>query len=203
MKFANIPGVNTENFVEKLQEGDVLNEDASHSAKKGITEGAFAESRRRGDAGYVNEREEDWGMGDEEESRTHPGEEDYTTKKGDELKHDEPGPGWGEKEDEEAYNEAVLAEDDIDVKELVTKLLQVISDETGVEAEVVGDDGEEVEGEEEFVGDELEGGDEDDMAPSDDVEDIEDLETDTEMVAEIEDLVSEVTRRVAKRLLKQ
>ena len=37
-----------------------------------------------------------------DESRTHKGEKDYTTKKGDKLKHDEPG-GRGEKKGDKAY----------------------------------------------------------------------------------------------------
>ena len=48
-----------------------------------------------------------------DESKTHKGEKDYTTKKGDELKHDEPG-GRGEKKGDKAYvnEDATTLEED-------------------------------------------------------------------------------------------
>lgn len=53
----------------------------------------------------LSEKQKDWGMGKREKSRTRPGEEDYTTKKGKKKKTS--GRGRGEKKGDEAYvNEA-------------------------------------------------------------------------------------------------
>jgi len=126
--------------------------------------------------------------------------------KGDELKHDEPG-GRGEKKGDEAYvnEEEVLTEEDVDVHDLVVKLMQVISDETGVDVNV----------EEEEGGDVEDVGLEDEEVVDDEVIDDEVVDTEEEAVsiagddeleggeiAALEGLVAEVTRRVAARLLK-
>jgi len=158
-----------------------------------------------------------WGGNEGEESETHPGEEDYTTKKGEELKHDEPG-GWGEKEGDEAdVNEEVLAEDGDDVHDLVKRLVQRIADwadeEAGVEvsvedAEVGGEEGiEDISAEEE--GEDLDGdlggedlGGEESIPGDEDIESGAVVSDEEEMVAE-DALVAEVTRRVATRLLKE
>jgi len=66
---------------------------------------------------------EDWGSKKDEESKTNPGEEDYTTKKGDELKQDEPG-GRGEKKGDKAFKNESLYEEDAE---------EEIADEVGME----------------------------------------------------------------------
>jgi len=198
MKFANFNGSVTDNFVETIQEewSGKKDDDLEHDEPGG-------RGHREGDKGYKNEEVVSGEDVVTEEEVTE--EEDVVTEE--------------EVTEEEEITEEVLTEDDVDVKELVRKLMQVISDETGVEAEVVEDEvevGDEVEvedevevgdeGAEEFVGDELEAGDMGDMAPEEDeVEDIEDLEVTEEstppVLAEMDDLVDEVTKRVAERLL--
>jgi len=193
MKFADL-GPLTENFIDKIEEEKVDEEK--------VDEDKIEETV--------------WGGNKGDESATHPGEEDYTTKKGDELKHDEPG-GRGEKKGDEAYvnEEEVLTEEDVDVHDLVVKLMQVISDETGVDVNVEEEEGGDVEDvgleDEEVVDDEVI----DDEVIDDEVVDDEVVDTEEEAVsiagddeleggeiAALEGLVAEVTRRVAARLLK-
>lgn len=182
MKFANL-GPLTENFIEKVEE-DKIEEDQ-------IEEDKIEETV--------------WGGNKGDKSATHPGEKDYTTKKGEELKHDEPGPGWGEKKGEEAFNEEVLTEEDVDVHDLVVKLMQVISDETGVEVNVEEEEGGDVEDvdleDEEVVDDEVLDTEEEAMSMPGD-EEVESGEIVSTGDEDIEGLVAEVTRRVAARLLK-
>jgi len=177
MKFANL-GPLTENFIEKVEE-DKIEEDKIEETV--------------------------WGGNKGDKSATHPGEKDYTTKKGEELKHDEPGPGWGEKKGEEAFNEEVLTEEDVDVHDLVVKLMQVISDETGVEVNVEEEEGGDVEDvdleDEEVVDDEVLDTEEEAMSMPGD-EEVESGEIVSTGDEDIEGLVAEVTRRVAARLLK-
>ena len=181
--------------------------------------------------------EEAYGGNKGDDSETHKGEKDYTTKKGDELKHS--GSGRGEKKGDEAFKNESLQED----------AMEDIEDE--VDAELPG--GEEVEmsaGEEEIsdepsdVGNEeladkiirniagvLEAelgvnievdGDEDDMDMDDmgdmgdemgaEMDDEIEMQDDEEMVMEAlkginylpgkKEIVNEVAKRVAKRLLK-
>ena len=54
------------------------------------------------DEAFINE-EADWGGNKGDKSKTHPGEEDYTTKKDDELKDTEDHGARGEKKGDDAY----------------------------------------------------------------------------------------------------
>ena len=111
--------------------------------------------------------------------------------------------------EEETLDEEILSEEDVDVKDLVTKLMQVITDETGVEVTVdeegaepgmadddLGDLEEPADdmGEEPGLGDEVESG-EPPVPPGDE----EEAEGDDLML----EMVERVSHRVAARLLKE
>jgi len=120
--------------------------------------------------------------------------------------------------EEESLEEEVLSEEDVDVKDLVTKLMQVITDETGVEVTVQDEGGEgdlgdlgdledepaedELGGEEAPVdepglGDEVGSGE---MAPEEPGEEEPGEEEVDDLMLEV---VERVTQRVASRLLKE
>ena len=111
----------------------------------------------------------------------------------------------------ESLEEEILSEEDVDVKDLVTKLMQVITDETGVEVTVQDEGGADelgdLEGEpaEDELGDEVAS---DEIPPmGDEVESGEEVAPMPGEEEEADDLmlemVEKVSRRVASRLLKE
>ena len=107
MKLANLKPL-TPGFVNGL-----------HETRKNAEGGEELESTNQRGHGRgrqpVKEEAKDWGMGKDEESRTRPGEEDYTTKKGKKKKTS--SPGRGEKKGDEAY----VNENTNDLVEEITK----------------------------------------------------------------------------------
>ena len=102
-------------------------------------EGRLHEDNEEEDQDLYEKHDPDWGMGKDEKSRTHPGEEDYTGHEGDESKTH---PGELDYEPEEG-----------DVKDHAHRAMQAIHDLAGaagveLETEVTGPDDEDVEEEE-------------------------------------------------------
>tara|TARA_Y100000034_G_C6866683_1_gene395132 strand:- start:751 stop:1245 length:495 start_codon:yes stop_codon:yes gene_type:complete len=118
----------------------------------------------------------------------------------DEDKIDEAQADAGDPSETHPGDEEVLTEEDVDVHDLVVKLMQVISDETGVDVNVEEEEGGDVEDveleDEEVVDDEVVDTEEEAVSIAGDDE----LEGGG--IAALEGLVAEVTRRVAARLLK-
>lgn len=65
----------------------------------------------------------DTGASAGDDSKTHPHEKDYTTKKGSELKHDDDDGTWGDKKGEKAYNESQTTAVDALVAEITSKVI--------------------------------------------------------------------------------
>ena len=120
-----------------------------------------------------------------------------------------------EGETEATLEEELLSEEDVDVKDLVTKLMQVITDETGVEVSVedeagMGDEGElgaeepemgdEMGEPEAAIGDEPESGEVVDPAGGEGAPEGAEEEEAEDLMLE---MINKVTSRVAARLLKE
>jgi len=91
----------------KLQDGTILENVAVEDIQ--ITDASLAE----GHGDHPAKRDDDESKGDD--SKTHKGEKDYSTKKGDKLKHS--GKGRGEKKGDEAF----VNEEEEDIEEIAAK----------------------------------------------------------------------------------
>ena len=104
------------NSLQEFEEFDGTGEIQEVSDQEGEADG---EEESRGDASDTWEKDdlketgaEDTGSSADDDSDTHPGEKDYTTKKGEKLKHS--GKGRGEKEGDEAYVNENEEEDELE-----------------------------------------------------------------------------------------
>jgi hypothetical protein len=197
-------------------------------SKKILSEAAVRRFATLANLPLINE---DWGSEKDEKSKTDSGEKDYTTKKGDKLKQDEPG-GRGEKKGDKAFmNEDAFSEIDDEAmeagegeldagemagledeaglegeeevadlgarEELAMDVIAAVADALNIEVDIEGGEEEEIE-DVEMGGEDL-GAEEFDMEAE---EEIMEALKGIQYIPGKKEIVQEVAKRVAQRLLK-